>query len=278
MDELAGKHLDPMQFCFTCSYTSYAGHATKIARKAVQQGVDVVAAVGGDGSVNEVARSIIGSQVKLAIIPVGSGNGLARALGIPRQPIAALKVINQFLSRKLDIGFANGQLFLSNAGVGFDALIAKRFAASKKRGFIHYARLVLKNCLSYQPAEYHLLVDGKKYQENAFFISVANSNQIGYNFKIAPQAELDDGFLNIVIMKPLNLIKLGQVTVQSLTGLYLNNKNVRHLIGKNIRISGEHLDWMQLDGDALGVVKKNSVRISVRHHALTVIAPGIHPQ
>lgn len=271
--EQLDRTIDHSQYNYTLSYTEYAGHATELALRAAGEGAAIVAAVGGDGSVNEVAKGIIGTSARLAIIPMGSGNGLARSLGIPRDTVSALRLINRNLFRKIDIGYANGHLFLSNAGVGFDALIARQFSQCKRRGLIHYARLVAKSYRRYEPSEYNVKIDGKPYLEKAFFINVANGNQMGYDFKISPHARLDDGILDICVMKPLNLVKLGTVSLQSLSGNYHHNQNVRHLKGKKIEITSECLEWMQIDGDAMEVVKDHAVRIHMKPRAISVITP-----
>ncbi len=270
---LVERHLDLDQFRYQWVFTEYPGHGEQIARRAVAGGTRIVVAVGGDGSINEVARGILGTGARLGIIPKGSGNGLARSLDIPRSTAAAIRLINLQQTRRIDIGFANGHPFLSNAGVGFDALVAKRFSESKNRGFIHYARLIAKSYLKYQPAEYLVEIDGKRVRDKAFFINVANGNQLGYEFRVSPAAVPDDGVLDVCLMKPVTLVSLGALSLQSFQGISFNPSQVRQLRGKQIDISSDQLEWMQIDGDAMEVVRDHTVRIRLRHRALPVICP-----
>jgi diacylglycerol kinase (ATP) len=273
---LVEKHLDHTRFRHQWVYTEYSGHGTGLAKRAVAGGTKIIVAVGGDGSINEVASGIVGTGAILGVIPKGSGNGLARALHIPRNTAAAIRLINRGTVRKIDVGFANGYVFLSNAGVGFDALIAKKFSESKQRGFIHYARLIATTYSQYRPEEYLLTIDGKEIREKAFFINVANGNQLGYEFKVSPKALPDDGILDVCLMKPVSLISMGAVSIQSFLGDNFSGKYARQFRGTTIDISGEHLNWMQIDGDAMEVVGNNKVSIRLRPQGMPVICPLVH--
>ena len=152
--QLADKLTDRVQFDVEIAYTEYAGHATIIATEAAKRGIDIVVAVGGDGTVNEVGRALIHTHTALAIVPCGSGNGLARHLHIPLQPKKAIDIINQSVVHQLDYGTINDRPFFCTCGVGFDAFISERFASAGKRGLLTYVENTLKSGLQYKPQIY----------------------------------------------------------------------------------------------------------------------------
>lgn len=267
----ASHILDKKLFSYEIAYTEYRGHATALAADASQKGTEIIIAIGGDGSVNEVAQGMIGTESILAIVPRGSGNGLARSLKIPLNTARSLERINRFRTRMIDAGYANNHLFLSNAGVGFDTLIARLFKNRTQRGLINYTKLVMQAVSRYPSKHYHLIADGKKMDERAFFVAAANSDQFGYNFKIAPNALLDDGLLDVCIMKPLRPWNLPQVSFKSLTGRLEGSRYTVHIRCRNLIITREEpLEWLQVDGDAFEV-KDNRVDIYIRPHCLNVI-------
>ena len=165
-------------------------------------------AVGGDGTVNEVAKSLIGTNITLGIVPSGSGNGLARSLGISMKIDEAIKQIINGEKTQIDIGKVNGTPFFCTSGVGFDAHIGKLFATSEKRGLKTYAKIVISQLFNYKPEEYVLSFDRQIIELKAFLITVANAGQYGNDFYIAPEAKLNDGLFHVVILKPFNLFQL----------------------------------------------------------------------
>lgn len=193
--------LDKDKFDYSLEYTEKQGHATKLSTKAMEDGCKLIVAVGGDGTVNEVARPLIGSEATLGIIPSGSGNGLARHLGISTETERAIRVINNGFIREIDTVKANEQTFLSIAGIGFDALVAEKFAGQKYRGFFKYLFISMTEYFPYKPQIFKMVIDGKKIEREALFISFANSDQFGYNTSIAPEAKIDDGLIDICIVK-----------------------------------------------------------------------------
>lgn len=273
IESLIRVNLDRTLFHYEIALTAYPGHATTLAKKAAETGTDIVAVAGGDGSVNEAAQGILDSSALLALIPLGSGNGLARALKIPRDVPGALRIINAQKVKNIDAGFANGRLFLSNAGVGFDALVARLFAHNTGRGLINYTRLVIDSLGKYRCKSYTLLINGERITEKAFFVAAANGNQFGYDFKIAPQALPDDGQLDICIMRPLRLGGLGIVALQALTGKIHDSRYVKRFPASEVTITrDEPLKWMQVDGDA-AEVENDRVTISIRPKAIGVMIP-----
>lgn len=193
---------------FNCEivYTSHPHHGIALAQEAVADKVDVIVAVGGDGSVNDVVNGMAGSEVTLGIVPLGSGNGLARSLEIPLDEAKALKIIKDGLELSIDVGKANEYYFASNVGVGFDTVISNAFASLDNRGFASYVHLVWDHLTSFTPEKWEIEIKGEVMQTEAFMISVANAYQLGYSFTIAPEASIVDGLLNVVIIKPFPLI------------------------------------------------------------------------
>lgn len=230
-------------------YTEYAKHGTKIAKNAASKGVDIVVAVGGDGSINDVISGIYGSKTALAIIPKGSGNGLARTLGIPLKIEEALDVINQMNFQNLDVGKANDQLFISNAGVGFDAVVTKKFEGNEKRGFLTYLKIITQKIWTYKARFWRINVDGEEVREKAFMITAANGKQLGYNFHVAPNALMDDGMLDLVVIKNFPRIFGGIIALQAFSGILDKSPFVKTFRGKNISIINEKNTLMQADGD-----------------------------
>ena len=188
-------------------YTTHRGHACELAQKAVANKVSIVAAVGGDGTVNEIASALIHSDTALAILPLGSGNGLARDLGISTLlPFSAVEAIKKGKTIQIDYGTANGVPFFCTCGVGFDAHISRIFATNKKRGFWNYLVLTIREYFRYKPVEFSLEYDGKIIKKKAFIVNCANIQQLGNNAYIAPKANYTDGLLNITILRPFGFI------------------------------------------------------------------------
>lgn len=199
-------------FEYEIRMTERAGHASEIATEAKDNHVDIVVAVGGDGTINEVARSIVHSDTALGIIPCGSGNGLARHLLIPMNLRKSIEIINHCEIRDLDYGVINEYPFFCTCGMGFDAFVSMKFAESGKRGPISYAENILREGLKYQPETYTLEDETGTKQYKAFLISCANASQYGNNAYIAPQASMSDGLMDIIIMEPFDVLEAPQVS------------------------------------------------------------------
>ena len=199
LPKLIEAHLDKSKFDYRLIITEYAGHAAELAKQCVEQHTDIVVAVGGDGTVNEVARSLVHSQTALGIIPSGSGNGLARHLCIPMDVKKAINIINQCKIEALDYGVINELPFFCTCGMGFDAFISMKFAEAGKRGPITYAENVLKEGLKYQPEQYEVIDETGTKRYKAFLIACANASQYGNNAYIAPQATMTDGLMDVVV-------------------------------------------------------------------------------
>ena len=179
--------------------TERVGHGRELAAAAASAGARLVIAWGGDGTISEVASALIGSSVALGIVPAGSGNGLARELGIARRPAAAITDAVRATPSPIDVGDIEGHYFVNTAGVGFDAHIASQFATARRRGFLGYANLTARALTSYVPLEYRISIDGGAAQMvRAVLVTIANSAQFGNGARIAPGARVDDGELDLV--------------------------------------------------------------------------------
>jgi YegS/Rv2252/BmrU family lipid kinase len=261
-NEAVQKHIDKKKFITIIRETEYAGHAIELSREAVLQKTDIVVAVGGDGTINEVASQIIGSDTILGIIPQGSGNGLARHLGIPRIIGGAMKLINRLHVTEIDTATINGVPFVSIAGVGFDALIAKHFAKSERRGFFSYAHLISSYFLYYKPKKYFIeFEDGTTIKTRALFISFANSNQFGYNTAIAPNARLRDGMLDVIVVQKPGIFDLPLVANLLLLRAIDKSKYVQSYRSGNFTVTRKKKRVVNIDGEARKMGKKLKVRV-----------------
>ena len=196
---LIEKHLDQEKFDQQIVYTERRGHAKDLAQEAVDQNIDIVCAVGGDGSVNEVGSVLANTSTILAILPTGSGNGLARHLGLPLRLKKAIKNINKFEYKNIDTVSINDKTFLSVAGFGFDALVANKFDQYHSRGFFSYARLVLQEFRSYKGIS--ITINKSKQFDQLLFCSFANASEFGNGFTISPNSETSDGQFEIVCIE-----------------------------------------------------------------------------
>lgn len=185
--------------------TRAPGHARELACEAAASGTELLLAVGGDGTVNEVAAGLLGSSTVLGIVPVGSGNGLARSLGIPLAPLAAVRALEAGVTRRMDVGLLDGRPFFNVAGAGFDAHVGAAFhrhgRGGGRRGIFSYVRLSLAAVLRYQVGEFELESDGGRFNGRAYALAFANGRQYGAGAVIAPRARLDDGRIDVVIFQ-----------------------------------------------------------------------------
>ena len=259
---------------FTCTilHTERAEHATELAREAAKTN-DVIIAVGGDGMMNETASGLLGTNAILGIIPTGSGNALARHLGIPMNHKGAIECINKMNSATIDTATINDKHFFAIAGTGYDAEIAAKFAKKKKRGFFTYLKLSIFNFFTYKPAEYIISVDGKETKRVAFLISVANSSQYGNNAYIAPEASLLNGTLDVCMLKPYNMF-VGPFLALKLFNRTLHKSSYLHIIrGKNIAIKRSDNQAMCIHYDGEVMQAANAMHIEIKPKTLKVIFP-----
>jgi YegS/Rv2252/BmrU family lipid kinase len=267
--EKIDKYLDKTKFEYECVFTEYHGHGSVLAAEAIKNGADILVAVGGDGTINEVASEVDGTDKLMGIIPFGSGNGLARSLGIPVGDVQAIRRINTFHVSKIDTGTFNGKKFFNMAGVGFDAQISSRFAENIKRGLINYIKIVFSEVSNYDCQDYHLTIDGKEYEFKAFMISIANSSQYGNNAHISPFASLEDGLLDICIVKPFPLYIFPALALRMFRKNSHKSNYLEIIQGRKIIITRSHEAAVHLDGDpfSMGTI----LNIGVNTHSLNIL-------
>lgn len=205
------------------AFTQYPGHATELASKASVAGFDLVVAVGGDGTVNEVAQGLIGTNTIMGIIPMGSGNGLARELGISMKMSKSALSLIAGTTVQIDVCRMNNQRFLCTSGIGFDAQIANKMSKASSRGFFRYIQLVVTESFTYKPLKIKMKIDGKPLNLSAFLITFANASQFGNNAYIAPAASMTDGLIDVIVVKPFSKIWL------PVFGIGLFTKIIPHL-------------------------------------------------
>lgn len=252
------------------SFTEYAGHACELTKQAVKDGVKYILAVGGDGTVNEVARSMIHSNAILGIIPKGSGNGLARELHIPMNTKRAIEMIAKENKITIDACQANGQIFFTTCGVGFDAAVSEKFAGEKRRGSLTYVKSAIEEYLNYRPEIYELLIEGEAtLKEKAFLVACANASQYGNNAYIAPHANITDGKMDVTILSPFTPLDIPSLAFQLFTRKIDRNSKIKMIQAKKLTIIRQNPGVMHLDGDP--VIANKHIEISILPKALHVL-------
>ena len=262
------RYLNKDKFSFALKFTKHHKHAEEITHKH-RNDFEIIIAVGGDGSVNQIGTSLINSPTIFGIIPAGSGNGLARHLNIPLNFKKAIDVINSYKHpMKIDVAKINEQYFLSTAGTGFDAHVAWKFSTAASRGFLTYAKIVLHELFKYKIKKYKLEINGQMIEINGFLVTIANSNQYGNNAFVSPKSELDDGFLRLIIIKPFPFYYIPLLIFQLFNKSLLKSKFVDHyIIKKMIMISPSQ--QVQLDGES--IIMRRELKIEIIPNCLNII-------
>lgn len=243
------KEINSDLFDVCLHYTQEAGHASRISKELVELSADIVVAVGGDGTVNEVAQALVHSTTVLAIIPLGSGNGLSRHLGIPQNTRKAIRHINQFNVKKIDSCTANGLFFINVSGIGFDGHISNWFAKEKKRGMKTYVKLILSKWSSYTTVPYKITINDKVvYHDSAVLVSFANASQYGNNVIISPQSEVNDGVMELCILKSFRYYEIFSLIFALLTKQLHEHKLVQVIPCSEALIESAHTE-VHLDGE-----------------------------
>lgn len=241
--------LDHEQFEYEIITTNHAGHASELATEAKDSHVDIVVAVGGDGTINEVARAIVHSDTALGIIPCGSGNGLARHMLIPMSVKKSIEIINKCVIHDFDYGIINGYPFFCTCGMGFDAYVSQKFAECGKRGPITYVQKVLEEGLKYKPETYEITTENGVSKYKAFLISCANASQYGNNAFIAPQASMSDGLMDVIIMEPFDIIEAPQISIDMFNKTLDKNSKIKTFTSKKLHIQRSKPGVIHYDGD-----------------------------
>lgn len=278
LPKLIQQTLDHDQWLENIVFTERAGHATELAQQYARMGFDAVIAIGGDGTVNEVARGLCGTDTALGVIPMGSGNGFARHLHIPMIPAKALDMLNHSEPIRVDYGMAEDKIFVTTCGTGFDALIAEQFATAGKRGLKTYIEKFFQDVLTYQPENYIINGDAKlngvngdaalngengglKIEKKAFLITFANANQWGNDAYIAPKASMQDGQMDICMLSSSALLGAPGLALRLFTKMIDSSLFVDVVKAKDITLVREHEAPFHIDGDPVEMPKDIRIRI-----------------
>jgi YegS/Rv2252/BmrU family lipid kinase len=266
-----GEEMDKNHIDWGIRHTEHIGHAAEIAAEAAKEGVDIVVAVGGDGTVNEVGRSLKETNTALGILPLGSGNGLARHLQIPMDTRKALEVINEGLVKPVDYGKINGTPFFCTCGVGFDAFISLKFAEAGKRGMLTYLEKTLQESLNYQPETYELETEGGKVKHKAFLIACGNASQYGNNAYIAPKATMTDGLLDVTILEPFTVLDIPSLAFQLFNKTIDYNSHIKTFRCKSLHIRRAESGIAHFDGDPM--ITDADIYIEIINKKLNIVVP-----
>ena len=252
-------------------YTERAGHAVEIAADEAERGTWAVVAVGGDGTINEIARSLVHSDTALGIIPCGSGNGLARHLQIPMEAKRAIDVLNGGHTDIIDYGTINDVPFFCTCGVGFDAFVSLQFSKAGKRGPLTYLEKTLTESLNYRPETYEVEIDGSPAHYKAFLIACGNASQYGNNAYIAPQATLNDGLLDVTILEPFTVLDVPSLSFQLFNKTIDQNSRIKTFRCRSLRIHRTAPGVAHFDGDP--IMMGNHIDVKIMERGLHVIVP-----
>jgi diacylglycerol kinase (ATP) len=247
-------------------------HATELARQAVAEGCGLVVAIGGDGTMNEVASALVDTPAVFGLIPCGSGNGLGRHLGIHKAGQGAFRTLLEGQPLAIDTGIINGFPFFCAAGMGFEALIAGRFSLLTSRGFSGYLRAAATAWWNYQPEHYVIHQDGQARPVEAFTLAVANSSQYGNNAYIAPDASVHDGLLDLTAVPRVNLLNAGPLIWRLFNGSIKRVAKVTHLQGAQFVIERTKPGWIHTDGEPRATTAR--LEITLKPRSLRIMVPA----
>ena len=245
----ARKYLHPDYFECTFKYTEYAGHAISLTKEAVDDGADIVAAVGGDGTINEVASVLYNSSTVLAIIPAGSGNGFAYHIGVKRNIEAAISAICKGKTKLVDTCKVNEHFFLNVAGVGLDAQVSYYAGKKKKRGIWLYLKSTIKSAIQFKYYPMNLQLDNSTISGEFAMLTVSNGSFYGYNFSVTPEARIDDGLLDVVLVKKAPVFKYAILAISMLTKNFHRSKLVKFYQVKSVTATLTSPYFLHCDGD-----------------------------
>ncbi len=266
--EVIERVIDPKKYEVTVRFTQYAGHATTLARQAIEDNYYGVLVIGGDGTINEIATALRNSNVALGIIPCGSGNGLARHLEIPMELEEALKVINENHIEPFDYGMVNDRPFFCTCGVGFDAHVSKKFAESKTRGPMTYLKNTLLEYIKYKCEDYVIECDGKILSEKAFVIACGNASQYGNNAFITPHADMQDGKLDVTVIHPFTPLDTAMIGLLLFAKHIDQDANIYSFRTKEFTIHRPKSAVMHLDGEP--IMMSADLHIRIVHYGIRI--------
>lgn len=271
---IEGK-LNSAEFDVETLFTQTASQASELTIKAAENGYYGVLAIGGDGTVNEVASALRNKKTALGIIPNGSGNGLARHLGIPMHIPDALDIINCDNIQPFDYCTANERPFFCTCGVGFDALVSAKFAKSGKRGPLSYVKSAISEYLKYRSETYKITTPKGVITERAFIIACGNASQYGNNAYIAPNADMQDGLIDITVILPITPLDTAMLGILLFSKHIDQDTNIISFRTPSLSIKREHEGIMHLDGEP--VMMPKDIEIECHHLGLRIFTPTKTP-
>lgn len=271
--EFLSAHFGAETYNISLKISNYKKHAIALTMASVAEQAEIIVACGGDGTINEVASCLVNTSIVLGIIPIGSGNGLASNLKIPKDVQLAIEKIKDQQLLTIDVGVFNEQYFFSNSGIGFDASVIKNFEQSEKRQLSSYIKASFTSLrdLKYNN-DYEVHINETVLQVNPFMIFVSNSNEMGYNFSLTPKASLTDGLLDVLVITKMSKLKLLLFGLMCLFKKHHWLKEVQCFNSKHVRITNKKANFFdtQIDGES-HVCNQNEITISVLHKGLDVI-------
>lgn len=256
-------------------YTQAPGHATELAKQAVHDCYQTVFAVGGDGTVNEVAKGLVGTSMAMGILPNGSGNGLARHLGIPMNLKKSIMLINSTNSILMDTFLVNGKLSVNMSGIGFDGHIAGIFGKNGKRGLISYSKIALNEFARFNEFDAEIDIDGEKIERKSFLIAFANSSQPGNNARIAPRASVCDQLIDVCFIRKMPLHQILPFSYNMFSGNLINSKLISTVKANQISINCKVPMPFHIDGEAYP--PSNRIEVTIQPATLRVLLTASHP-
>lgn len=259
---------------FKILLTEKIGHATELVKNIIKENPDIIVACGGDGTINEVAQALIGSDILLGIIPIGSGNGLASNLNIPKSILKSFEIICKEKSMKIDAGKLNNHFFFSNIGFGIDADVINNYSNTGVRNILGYISASLKSIINYQAKKFKIeLQDKQILEDDYYFLFCSNSNEAGYGISFSPKAKLNDGKLDFIVIKKLNFIQQIQFSISVLRKKLEKMKQVKIFQVSEIFLQASTDKTIaQIDGESI-ILTNKSINITIIPDALNVLIP-----
>lgn len=271
--DILHKYFNKEAYKLVLKESKYKKHATTLTQESISEQAEIIVACGGDGTINEVASCLVSTPIILGIIPIGSGNGLASNLSIPKDIEKAIYLIKKYTVKQIDVGQLNNNFFFSNTGIGFDAQVIKNYEAYSKRTLTSYIKATIKSLRKVDElSEVETTINNTTIQHKPFLIFISNSNELGYKVSLTPKASLEDGKLDILIVSKLNIFKIVFFTLLMLLKKHHILKEVDSYQTKSIQISKKNkpIFQIQIDGEFL-IIKNSTITISILEKALNVI-------
>ena len=262
------------EYYITTKYSTYKTHTSELTKISIKEKADIIVACGGDGTINEVASCIIGTPILLGIIPLGSGNGLASNLKIPKNLNKAIRIIKSRNVRVIDIGRLNEKYFFSNTGVGFDAYVIKNYEESNNRKLISYIKAFFKSFKNINDTRLiEVTINEETFNVKPFMIFISNSNELGYKVSLTPKASLEDGLLDILIVPKINAFKIVLFSLLMIIKKHHLIKEVKSIQTKQLVLHRKDFNHfkMQIDGE-YQFIESNKINISITEKSLKVIS------